>query len=39
MVNRENVFKVCDVPNIDGLKAIIENMTKGNINEALYHVQ
>jgi replication factor C subunit 2/4 len=27
-VDRSNVFKVCDVPNIESLKLIIEHMTK-----------
>ena len=39
MVTKDNVFKVCDVPNVECLKAIIDSMTKGNINEALKNVQ
>ena len=33
-VNHENVFKVCDVPNIDDLKLVINYTVDGNYNQA-----
>ncbi|CAK94324.1 unnamed protein product (macronuclear) [Paramecium tetraurelia] len=34
LVNRENVFKVCDVPNVDDLKKILDHMLKGEFQPA-----
>ncbi|CAD8182556.1 unnamed protein product [Paramecium octaurelia] len=34
LVNRENVFKVCDVPNVDDLKKILDYMMKGEFQPA-----